>query len=101
MDQQMFLRIAKRELALSYQELAARIGVSARTIEKWSLARSSSDHRVMPRIAIKFIAHLLEETKRARILRGDRPGAELIDAVVSHVDADKLRESLRTFDALQ
>ena len=101
MDQQVFLRLAKRELGLSYQELAARIAVSARTIEKWSLARTSPDHRAMPKIAAKFISHLLDDVKRSRVLSGDRTGAEVIDALISHVDPDKLRECLRTFDALQ
>ena len=101
MEQQSFLRLAKRELGLSYQELAVRLGVSARTIEKWSLTNASPDRREMPRIAVKFISLLLEDAKRTRILSGDRAGAEVIDALLSHVDPDKLRDCLRTFDALQ
>lgn len=101
MDQQTFLRLAKRELGLSYQQLAARIGVSPRTLEKWSLARGSRDRRAMPRIAVKFIGHLLEDRRRSLILSGNRAAGESIDALVSHVDADKFRDSLRTFNALQ
>jgi hypothetical protein len=55
----------------------------------------------MPRIAVKFIGHLLEERRRALILSGNRAAGEAIGALLAHVDADKLRDSLRTFNALQ
>lgn len=101
MDQQIFLRMAKRELGLSYQQLSARIGVSPRTVEKWSLGRASRDRRAMPLIAMKFIAHLLEDQRRKLILSGNRTAGETIDALLAHVDVDKLQKSLHTFDALQ
>lgn len=102
MDQQTFLRLAKRELNLSYSALAAKIGVSPRTIEKWSLGNRSPDHREMPLIARKFVSWLLEDTKRVRLLHaGDRRTAETVDAIVSHVSAEKLRDALLTFDSLQ
>jgi len=93
--------VAKRELGVSYRELAAQIGVSPRTIEKWSLAERSPDHRGMPSMARKFISRLLEDRKRIQLEAGDRRTAETVDALVSHVSAEKLREALATFDALQ
>jgi transcriptional regulator with XRE-family HTH domain len=101
MDQQRFLRLAKRELDMSYPQLAAEIGVSPRTVEKWSLGDRSPDHRAMPLIACKFISRLLEEKKRSRVLAGDRGTAEVVDAIVAHVSANKLQAALRTFDTLQ
>ncbi len=101
MDQQTFLRLAKRELGVAYPKLASEIGVSARTIEKWSLDVRSGDHRKMPLIAEKFISKLLEEKKRARVLAGDRKTAEAIDAILSHVSKEKRQDALRTFDQLQ
>lgn len=101
MDQQTFLRLAKRELGFSYPRLAAEIGVSPRTIEKWSRSSQSDDHREMPLIARKFIGRLLEERKREQILAGDRDTAEAVDAIMSHVSREKYRDALRTFDELQ
>ena len=101
MDQQTFLRLAKRELGVSYPQLAALIGVSPRTLEKWSLSARSPDHRAMPLIATKFISKLLEDLKRTRLMAGDRGTAEAIDALVSHVSIEKSQDALRTFDTLQ
>src|ERR1700689_2432324 len=101
MDQKTFLRLAKRELQLSYLQLAAAIGVSPRTMEKWSLQEQSIDFRRMPLIAQKFICKLLEEEKRTQILAGNRATAEIIDAIVSHISKEKYLDSLRTFEALQ
>ncbi len=101
MKQQQFLRVAKRELGLTYPALARELGVSARTIEKWAMDRSSPDHRPMPLIATRFIVKLLGERKRELLAAGDRTAAETIDAIAAQVDAEKLAASLRTFDALQ
>ena len=101
MNQQDFLRAAKRELGLSYPSLARELGVSARTIEKWAMTRASPDHRPMPLIARRFILKLLDEHKRQRLQQGDRAAAETIDAIGAQVDPQRLAHSLRTFDTLQ
>lgn len=101
MDQQSFLRLAKKLLGVSYPRLAAELGVSPRTIEKWSLDAGSRDHRRMPRIARKFLIRLLEDRKRAHLLTGDRSTAETIDALLTHVSNTRYLDALNTFDALQ
>lgn len=101
MKQQEFLRVAKRELGLTYPAFARELGISARTIEKWAMDPSSPDHRPMPLMARRFIVKLLDERKRKYLAAGDRSGAETIDAIAAQVDPERLAASLRTFDALQ
>lgn len=101
MDQQAFLRRATRELGMPYRQLAAELGVSERTIEKWSLRLASGDHRGMPLMAIRLILKLLDDRKRELIAQGDRAAAEAIDALGAQVDPARLAVSMRTFDALQ
>ena len=101
MDQQTFLRRARRELGLAYGGLATELGVSHRTIEKWTLKPSSADHREMPLMAIRLILRMLDDHKRTLIARGDRDAAEVIDAIAAQVDPARLAASLRSFDALQ
>lgn len=101
MDQSTFLRLAKRELGFSYPALAARLGISPRTMEKWSLNGQSRDYRKMPLIAVKFMSELLEAKKRESLTQGERTSAETIDAILAHVSAEKFKESLDTFDRLQ
>ncbi|HEX4944943.1 MAG TPA: hypothetical protein VFV55_11360, partial [Usitatibacteraceae bacterium] len=95
------LRLAKRELGLSYPRLATTLGVSERTMEKWALDPSSGDHRGMPLMARKFLCHLLEEAKRRHLSAGDRDSAERIDAIAANADPARMRVSLQAFDALQ
>ena len=101
MDQQAFLRRASSELGLPYRQLAADLGVSERTIEKWSLRGASADHRAMPLMAIRLILRMLDDRKRELLARGDRVAAEAIDALGAQVDPARLAASMRTFDALQ
>jgi transcriptional regulator with XRE-family HTH domain len=101
MDQQAFLRRASKELGVPYRQLASELGVSERTVEKWSLRGASADHRSMPLMAIRLILRLLDDRKRELIARGDRAGAEVIDALGAQVDPARLAASMRTFDALQ
>ncbi len=101
MDQRDFLRIAKRELGLTYPGLAGKLGVAPRTMDKWAMDPASPDHRAMPLIARRFVLHLLDECKRGHLAGGDRAAAETLEAVAAQVDGDRLAASLRTFDALQ
>ena len=101
MDQQSLLRLAKRELGIPYPRLAEALGVSERTIAKWSLAAGSGDHRAMPLIARKFLARLLSDRKREHLAAGERAAAERIDAISSRLDPAVMRETLKAFDALQ
>jgi hypothetical protein len=101
MDQQAFLRRASAELGLSYPRLAAELGVSGRTVEKWSLKATSSDHREMPLMAVRLMLRLLDDRKRELLAQGDRAGAEAIDALGAQVDPARVASSMRTFDALQ
>lgn len=101
MDQRNFLRLAKRELGLTYPALAAELGVGARSLEKWTLGPGSRDRRTMPLIATRFIVKLLDERRRDLLQRGERAAAETIEAIVAQVDPRRVAESLRTFDALQ
>jgi transcriptional regulator with XRE-family HTH domain len=101
MDQQAFLRRARSDLGMPYRQLAAELGVSERTIEKWSLREDSADHRAMPLMAIRLILRLLDDRKRELLARGDRAAAEAIDALGVQVDPARLGASMRTFDALQ
>lgn len=101
MKQVALLRLAKRELGLTYTGLAQSLGVSERTVEKWALDPASRDHREMPLMARKFVCHLLEEPRRRFLAAGDRESVERIDAIAVQADPDRLRESLRVFDSLQ
>jgi transcriptional regulator with XRE-family HTH domain len=101
MDQQVFLRLAKRELGLTYARLADELGVSLRTVEKWAASGSSPDHRAMPVMATRFILMMMDQRKRVHLAAGNRQGAETIDAIAAQVDHRRLAESLRIFGALQ
>ena len=101
MDQQSFLRRARIELGVPYRQLAAELGVSERTVEKWTLRRASTDFREMPLMATRLILRMLDDHKRVLIARGDRLAAEVIDALGAQVDSARLAASMRSFDALQ
>jgi hypothetical protein len=101
MDQATLLRLAKRELQLSCPGLAETLGVSPRTMAKWTLGPDSGDRRAMPLIARRFLVHLLDAAKRRHLESGDRTAAERIDALSAQADPARMRESLLAFDALQ
>lgn len=101
MDQSTYVRLAKRELGLSFRQLAGEMGVSCRTLEKWASPAGSGDRREMPLIARKFLVRLLDDEKRRRLAAGDRRGAETIDALAAHLDQLRLRAAMAEFDSLQ
>lgn len=101
MKQVSLLRLAKRELGLTYPHLADAMGVSTRTVEKWALDPGSSDHREMPLMARKFLVLLLDEPRRRCVAAGNRDAVERIDAIAAQADPARLREALRIFDSLQ
>jgi transcriptional regulator with XRE-family HTH domain len=101
MDPSTSLRLARRELGLSLPQLAAEMGVSHRTLEKWASPAGSGDRREMPLIARKLLSRLLDDEKRKRLAAGDRRGAETIDAIAAQLDPARLRAALRAFDLFQ
>jgi hypothetical protein len=101
MKQVSLLRLVKRELGLSYPRLAATLGVSGRTMQKWALDPSSGDHREMPLMARRFLCHLLEAPRRRHLAAGERDSVERLDAIAAQADPERLQESLRAFDSLQ
>jgi hypothetical protein len=101
MDQQTFLRRASKELGMTYRQVSQALGVSERTVEKWSLKGASPDHREMPLMAIRLLLRMLDDRKREHLAHGDRSAAEVIDALGVQVDHERLVASMKTFDALQ
>ena len=101
MNQQRILRLAKRQLGLSYPGLAGELGVATRSLEKWVLHGQSGDHREMPLTARKLLARLLVERAQEHIAAGNREAAEPLEALASQSDPAMLRRALRVFDGLQ
>jgi hypothetical protein len=63
LPQQEFLRTVMETLGMQRSEVAARIDVSPRTLDKWLLPDGSKDHRLMPAIARKFLSEILARHK--------------------------------------
>lgn len=101
MDQQIFLRLARNALGLPNHKLAQELGVSERTIEKWSMRSTSGDRRAMPLMAIRLVLRMLDDRKRELLAMGDRNAAEVLDAIGAQVDSSRRAASMRAFDALQ
>lgn len=57
MKQQDTLRLAMQQSSQTRAELAAVLGVSPRTLDKWLLPETSKDFRRMPETAIRLIAN--------------------------------------------
>ncbi|MDP2826539.1 MAG: hypothetical protein Q8O52_28120 [Sulfuritalea sp.] len=56
MKQQDMLRQAMRQSAQTRAQLAAGVGVSGRTLDKWLLPETSGDFRRMPETALRLLA---------------------------------------------
>lgn len=101
MERHAFLKRASIELGMTYRQVAEALGVSLRTVEKWSLRETSPDHREMPLMAIRLLLRMLDDRKRVLLAGGDRAAAETLDALGAQVDPARLAASMKTFDALQ
>jgi transcriptional regulator with XRE-family HTH domain len=58
MKQQDILRQAMRQLGQTRAQLAAGMGVSTRTLDKWLLPQTSGDFRATPEMALRLLASL-------------------------------------------
>lgn len=102
LNQQRFIRLARRELGLTNESLAETLGVSPRTVTKWLLPSASADFRAMPRMALNFISQLLLSKKASLLAEGRRADAEVIDAILTLPrDGKELLANLEAFDRLQ
>lgn len=61
-SQQEFLHAAKRQLGVSWDELADRAQISPRAMKNWRLRDVSANHRKMPALARAAIERLLVRT---------------------------------------
>ena len=57
--QQGLLREAMTQLVMTREELAARLSVSKRTLDKWLLPSESSDFRALPEMGRAYIHEIL------------------------------------------
>lgn len=65
-SQQEFLRAAKIELGLEWDELAERAGIVPRTFKNYRLPDDSGNHRTMPELAWRAIQDLLDKHRRSQ-----------------------------------
>lgn len=101
MDLHDFLRWVKLELGMSNRDLAAAIGVSASSIDRWSALAGSRRRTPMVLFNVQLILKLLAVHKRKLIARGDRIGAETVYAIGTQVDPARFAKCMRKFDVLQ
>lgn len=58
--QELFLKDAMRRLGMTKDELAQRISVTRKCLVKWMARYGSSEFRIMPKMAWKFIGEIME-----------------------------------------
>lgn len=58
--QELFLKDAMHRLGMTKEELAQRISVTRKCLGKWMARHGSSEFRLMPKMAWKFIGEILE-----------------------------------------
>ncbi|HDR9034256.1 TPA: hypothetical protein QDB07_001725 [Burkholderia vietnamiensis] len=63
-DQQSFLKAAKEQLGLTWDELAQASGINARALKTYRMPETSKDYRPLPDLARAAVARLLEVPKR-------------------------------------
>ena len=57
--QQALLRDAMRQLGLTRDAFATRLGVTRRALDSWLLPEDSKEHRGMPSVVEHFVRHIL------------------------------------------
>lgn len=59
-SQQVFLRDAMRQLNLTRDVFASRVGVKRRALDTWLLPESSQEYRSMPEVVNRFVTEIVE-----------------------------------------
>jgi aspartate carbamoyltransferase catalytic subunit len=104
--QQPLLRDAMDRLALTRNELAARLGVTRRALDTWLLPDTSREHRGMPAVVARLIATLPGQAAqapasrsnlRARLTRPGKPHFLSVDVL----DRDLAEEILRVAESME
>jgi hypothetical protein len=70
-SQQSFLRAAKAELGVKWEELAVAAGIEPRALKNYRMPDGSQNHRGMPKLARRAIEQLLlthEKKNRKKIV---------------------------------
>ena len=65
-SQEDYLKTAKRELGLTWDELAAQVGIHPRALKTYRMPVTSKDHRALPSLAKRSIDQLLEHHRAAK-----------------------------------
>ncbi|WP_143066191.1 hypothetical protein [Burkholderia cepacia] len=65
-DQQSFLKAAKEQLGLTWDELAQASGINARALKTYRMPETSKDYRPLPELARAAVVRLLEVPKRSQ-----------------------------------
>lgn len=63
MTQQEFLQTAMRELEMTREAFAARLGCAKRTLDKWLLPDTSNDYRAMNETVWNLVREILAHEK--------------------------------------
>lgn len=66
-SQQDFLKAAKDQLGLTWDELAAASGINARALKTYRMPDTSKDFRHLPDLARAAISRLLEPRKKGKM----------------------------------
>ena len=98
-DQQLLLRSAMQQLALTRDAFADRVGVTRRALDTWLLPATSKQHRAMPAVVARVVSELARagtpETTRTdlrdRITRSGKPHLLSVDAFDRESVEDLLR----------
>jgi len=65
-NQQDFLRAAKDQLGVTWDELATASGINPRAMKTYRMPETSKDYRVLPDLAYASILRLLEDRNGGR-----------------------------------